>query len=31
MGLICVLALTRDRKSTKAFWGAIAKLFNRFL
>jgi hypothetical protein len=31
MGLICVLALTRDRKSTRSFWGAIVKLFNRFL
>ena len=31
MGLICVLALTRDRKSSKSFWAAIVKLFNRFL
>lgn len=31
MGLITIVALTRDRKSTKAFWEAIAKLFKRFL
>jgi hypothetical protein len=31
MGLICVLALMRDRKSTKSLWEAILKLFNRFL
>ena len=31
MGFICVLALMRDRKSTNAFWEAIAKLFKRFL
>ena len=31
MGLIAIVALTRDRKSTKAFWETIVKLLNRFL
>ena len=31
MGLIAIVALTRDRKSTKSFWEAIAKLFKPFL
>jgi hypothetical protein len=31
MGFIALVALTRDRKSTKAFWEAIANLFKRFL
>ena len=31
MGLIAILALMRDRKSTKSFWETIVKLFNRFL
>ena len=31
MGLVSIVALMRDRKSTKVFWEAIAKLFDRFL
>ena len=31
MGLICIVALMRDRKTTKSFWEAIARLFKRFL
>ncbi len=31
MALIAIIALMRDRKSTKAFWEAILKLFHRLL
>jgi hypothetical protein len=31
MGLIAVLALVLNRKMPKSFWGAVAKLFRRFL